>query len=540
MVRLPFLSRKPEKKRDINDQIKSDNIRLKDILIIEHYRNGKKIDERVVENLVVNVGKAQVSGLIGGVVTGVFSYLALGTGTTAPSSTDTALQSEVVRVASTNSRVTTNVTNDTLQLQATFNFTSSYAITEAGIFNASSGGTMLCLPKGTLILGDNKPIEEYVAGDYVIYGGRVTEVFNRFYDGDLVAIKPFGLPEISLTPEHPVLTVPAKIVSKHEGTKIVFGTPIFKDAKDVLPSPVLTNTQVKFGDFLVVPRNIGDVGINMLNLKPFLKNQNNSGGVKRLYVPLDEDVAWLIGLYVADGSQHSANENFSIALGENDKETLKRVLKIAEKLGYKYYILDHKPYGDKSVQIIIMGSLLSRALKSWCGNNVLEKRVPDFILRHKNERVLRAFLDGVIAGDGYVHNQGKRGTDFEIKTASYTLALQLHMIAMRLGYYARIYNYPAQDTKIRGKPVSFKKYYRVDVRVPSRGNGQIRFTNDYALIPVKAIGRRYYKGYVYNLETEKHVYLANNIVVHNCRQTFGAINVANGDSIVITWKVVVS
>jgi hypothetical protein len=143
MVRLPFLARKPEKKRDINDQIKSDNIRLKDILIVEHYRNGKKIDERVVENLIVNVGKAQVSGLIGGVVTGTFGYVALGTGTTAPASTDTALQSEVVRVSSTNSQVTTNVTNDTLQLQATFNFTASYAITEAGIFNASTGGTML-------------------------------------------------------------------------------------------------------------------------------------------------------------------------------------------------------------------------------------------------------------------------------------------------------------------------------------------------------------------------------------------------------------
>jgi hypothetical protein len=143
MVRLPFLARKPEKKRDINDAIKSDNIRLKDILIVEHYRNGKKIDERVVENLIVNSGKAQVSGLIGGVVTGVFSYLALGTGTTAPSSTDTALQSEVVRASSTNTRVTTNVTNDTLQLQATFNFTASYAITEAGIFNASTGGVLL-------------------------------------------------------------------------------------------------------------------------------------------------------------------------------------------------------------------------------------------------------------------------------------------------------------------------------------------------------------------------------------------------------------
>jgi len=120
-----------------------DGIKLKGILIVEHFRNGKKIDERVVENLIVNAGKAQVAGLIGAVVSGAFGYVAVGTGTTAPASTDTALQSEVARVASTNTRVTTNVTNDTLQLQATFNFTASYAITEAGIFNASSGGVLL-------------------------------------------------------------------------------------------------------------------------------------------------------------------------------------------------------------------------------------------------------------------------------------------------------------------------------------------------------------------------------------------------------------
>jgi len=120
-----------------------DNVRLRGILKIEHFRNGKKIDERVYENLIVNVGKAQVAGLIGGVVTGTFGYIAVGTGTTSPSASDTALQSEVARVASTNTQVTTNVTNDTLQMQATFTFTASYAITEAGIFNASTGGVML-------------------------------------------------------------------------------------------------------------------------------------------------------------------------------------------------------------------------------------------------------------------------------------------------------------------------------------------------------------------------------------------------------------
>jgi intein/homing endonuclease len=153
---------------------------------------------------------------------------------------------------------------------------------------------------------------------------------------------------------------------------------------------------------------------------------------------------------------------------------------------------------------------------------------------------VKAFLEGVIAGDGYIHNQGRRGTDIEIKTVSRTLALQLHMIAMRLGYYARIYEYPAIDDRvIKGRHVSFKNIYRVDIRIPSRGNGRIRFTNDYALIPVETVERRHYRGYVYNLETEKHIYLANNIIVHNCRQVFSALNInwGAGDTLQVTWKV---
>ncbi|MGB9759884.1 MAG: hypothetical protein ACPLZG_08690 [Thermoproteota archaeon] len=134
---------KKARREEESTGVRADNLKLKGILRVEHYRNGKKIDERLVENLIVDVGKSQVAGLIGAVVTDAFGYVAVGTGTTSPASTDTALGSEVMRVASTNTRVTTNTTNDTLQLQAIFNFTESYSITEAGIFNASSGGVML-------------------------------------------------------------------------------------------------------------------------------------------------------------------------------------------------------------------------------------------------------------------------------------------------------------------------------------------------------------------------------------------------------------
>ena len=100
-------------------------------------------------NGITNVGFAEVAGLIlldvGGTA---FDYIAIGTGTTAFDPTQTALVSEVIRKAGTGSKTTTSVTDDTAQLVTTFSsadgLSGSHAITESGVFNAASGGVMLC------------------------------------------------------------------------------------------------------------------------------------------------------------------------------------------------------------------------------------------------------------------------------------------------------------------------------------------------------------------------------------------------------------
>ena len=40
--------------------------------------------------------------------------------------------------------MTTTVTNDTAQVTKTFTVTGTFAVTEAGLLNASSAGTLLC------------------------------------------------------------------------------------------------------------------------------------------------------------------------------------------------------------------------------------------------------------------------------------------------------------------------------------------------------------------------------------------------------------
>lgn len=109
---------------------------------------GRWSENVVRANLVTNAGKAAAAGLLTGDVTDFFDYIAVGTGTTAAAVTDTTLETEsatagLTRAASTNSRVTTDVTNDTAQFLKSFSVTGTVAVTESGVLSASSGGTLL-------------------------------------------------------------------------------------------------------------------------------------------------------------------------------------------------------------------------------------------------------------------------------------------------------------------------------------------------------------------------------------------------------------
>ena len=102
---------------------------------------GNITQETVVPNLVVTAGKNLIASRLKDTTDGAMSHMAIGTGTTAAAAGDTTLGTEAGRVALTS----TTVTNNAVAYVATFGAgTGTGAITEAGLFNANSAGTMLC------------------------------------------------------------------------------------------------------------------------------------------------------------------------------------------------------------------------------------------------------------------------------------------------------------------------------------------------------------------------------------------------------------
>ena len=124
------------------------------------------------KNIITNAGLAEIVRLVFSGLTGTkFGYLAIGTGTTPESASDTALETELARKTASVSQTTTTISNDTALLEATFSsadgLSGSDAVSEAGIFNASSGGTLLARKTFSAVnvnwdAGDSLTIRYYV------------------------------------------------------------------------------------------------------------------------------------------------------------------------------------------------------------------------------------------------------------------------------------------------------------------------------------------------------------------------------------------
>ena len=113
------------------------------VKIVHTNAAGELVKEFNVPNLVVTSGKNHIAAKIAATTNSpaAMTHMAIGTGTSTPGASDTALGTQTGRVSLSGSVVSTN----TITYTATFPAgTGDGAITEAGIFNASSGGTMLC------------------------------------------------------------------------------------------------------------------------------------------------------------------------------------------------------------------------------------------------------------------------------------------------------------------------------------------------------------------------------------------------------------
>ena len=110
------------------------NVVLKD-------ESGAVKDSREINNLVVNTGLGYIASRMKDVTEDAMSHMAIGSGTSAAAAGDTTLGTQLAREALSSTTVAGGVVT---YASSYASGTGTGAVTEAGIFNDATAGTMLC------------------------------------------------------------------------------------------------------------------------------------------------------------------------------------------------------------------------------------------------------------------------------------------------------------------------------------------------------------------------------------------------------------
>ena len=142
----------------------NENLKLSGQLsIVVRDKDGNVKEERTEKNLVVTTGLTYIASRMKDATATAMTHMGLGSGTT----TEAAGQTDLTTLLGSREALdSTTASSNTIAYVASFEANDATgAVTEAGIFNAASGGTMLCRTKFNVV---NKAADDTMAVTWTI------------------------------------------------------------------------------------------------------------------------------------------------------------------------------------------------------------------------------------------------------------------------------------------------------------------------------------------------------------------------------------
>lgn len=330
--------------------------------------------------------------------------------------------------------------------------------------------TPILTERGERYIADIKP------GDLVFtHTGRLRSVLDTVsheFTGELVRIKTAGVfDDLVCTSDHRV-----RVIDPESQTYA------WKPAGEVTK-----------GDFLVLPR------------------------MKSSLPLISEDMARLIGWFVAEGSFAKTAINFS--LNPKNQEEIDEVMGIALRLGFAPRI----SRSATCTNVIVANTRLIDFLMAECGKGARNKRLPLHLL----QGVERVVFDALMKGDGCDIHQG-----WCFVTVSRTLAMQVQLLAHTLGYRAGVSMSVKKPTEIRGRMIAGgRECFSVQIRREGQAI-RLRPAKHGVGAMVMNVSSEPYSGTVHNIKVQyDSSYVAYGRVVHNCDFDAAVDNAVFGDQI---------
>src|SRR5262245_48409590 len=296
------------------------------------------------------------------------------------------------------------------------------------------GQLSACFAAGTMIetIDGPAPIEEVTVGTLVLtHEGRyrpVTETMRRM--GRLYRVKIDKLPAMYVTAEHPLLTTTGwtqiqELVAKHHFVRI--------GVTDVVAEQCIMSFDGHVEDGWVYNRL---TGTSQRSQRRYAQRDAISHQVSpiRDQVVVDEDIAWMLGLYLAEGSI-SAGYDIRFTLSWDEEEHAARLASIFEtRLGVPSRIIRQAQpdgrRGDRWTSVRIHSKQLTVWLMEHFGTGFDQKRLPSWVYQ-LGPNIRAALLQGVADGGGTAIN----ASQIRITMSNETLIRQLFLLAYSLGFF---------------------------------------------------------------------------------------------------------
>lgn len=328
--------------------------------------------------------------------------------------------------------------------------------------------------------------------------------------------------KLIITDEHPFLAYTRDIVggNRNRSVRENFGT-LLRLNKD-LPEPRFIELKnLRNGDMILSPipesKNVEFVidlsefkTKNCIETDSTHQQMNTSDRMVRdSFIKVDNNLAKVIGLFVADGSSSGGRVQFTSH--ENESDIRKLIVDTFTKIGYKCFETKYKDRLARNTSIY--NTKLNMYFAKYCLKKE-HKKLPDEILDSTID-IQRSALQGLVLGDGHYD---KRHKVYVYVTISEKLAEQTKLILKRLKhrfncrlskrdgnrrdiYRFEIYSDPFDDGYTYDKSKSYRHY-----------NG------NYEIVKIRDIKDVEYKhDYVYNIEVEEdNSYVTKVGIVHNC------------------------
>ena len=159
-------------------------------------------------------------------------------------------------------------------------------------------------------------------------------------------------------------------------------------------------------------------------------------------IPITDDLLWLFGFYLAEGSEHSGDGVHFISFA-SDEIYLRRARDILER-AFGVAVGHTPPTPGRAPSIYAHSKALHRLFRDVLG--LRQRRIPGWVMQLPLARV-KHFLEGFRCGDG-THSGKKLGNELCFDTTSEQLAIDLTYLLLRFGIVASFGRY---QTTFRAK-----------------------------------------------------------------------------------------